>query len=363
MPLIWCSISGHGFGHASQVIPVLTELGILVPRLTVVLRTMVPARIFQQRLRVPFEIEAVEQDIGCIQDGPIHIEVEKTWQAYREFHRHWEQRLADETEAIRRRAPCLVLSDISYLAIEAGAEAGATTVALSSLSWDVVLEGLRGSQEADAALIRHIAAAYGRANVMLRIAPGLAMPAFGRAVDVSPVMDDVTPNRPALREMTGTHEDETLVVMGFGGIALTSVPWQHMEHLDGYRFVVPGSVPSGARRIVSADELPCSFRTIMASADVLMTKPGYASIVEAVAMGTPVIYVRRYNFADESTLVTYLHRYGRGLELSLEHFSHGQWRDALAGSITLPPPPAPPPAPTGHREAARILAKYLQGRD
>ena len=359
MAVIWCSISGHGFGHASQVIPILNELGTLVPYLTVVLRTTVPARIFQQRLRIPFEIEAVEQDVGCIQDGPIHIDVDKTLQAYRNFHRHWDQRLDEETTAIRRRAPCLVLSDISYLAIEAGVEAEVPTVALSSLSWDLVLDGLGESQETDPALIRRITTSYGRAGVMVRLAPGLSMPAFRRIIDVGPIVDDLTSNTPEVRAMTGTGEHERLVVIGFGGIPLTSLPWQQIEHFEGYRFVIPGPVPPRTRRIVTADGLPFSFRTIMAAADVLMTKPGYASIVEAVARGTPVIYVRRYNFADESTLVEYLHRYGRGVELSLEHFSQGAWRDALAQSATLPLPPASPPAPTGHTEAARILEKYL----
>ena len=31
MPLIWCSISGHGYGHAAQVAPVLNALGRLMP--------------------------------------------------------------------------------------------------------------------------------------------------------------------------------------------------------------------------------------------------------------------------------------------------------------------------------------------
>jgi len=361
MALIWCSISGHGFGHASQVIPVLNELDTRVPDLSVVLRTTVPAWIFQQRLRVPFEIEAVEQDIGCIQDGPLHIDVDKTWQAYREFHRHWDQRLTDETEAIRRRAPRLLISDISYLAIEAGADAGVASVALSSLSWDRILDEFSGFQDANPALIRRIADTYGRADLMLRIAPGLAMPAFRHLIDVGPVMESLTPNKPALREIIGVREEEHLVVIGFGGIPVTSLPWQHIERLTGYRFIVPGSVPSYARRIVSADRLPFPFRTIMASTDVLMTKPGYASFVEAVAMGTPVVYVRRYNFADEGILVEYVRRYGRGIELSAAQFSNGPWHDALERAIKLPPPQEPPPAPTGQREAAQVLAKYLAG--
>ena len=53
MPLIWCSISGHGYGHAAQVVPVLNALGRLVPNLSAILRTSVPADFFEPRLDIP----------------------------------------------------------------------------------------------------------------------------------------------------------------------------------------------------------------------------------------------------------------------------------------------------------------------
>ena len=52
MPLIWCAISGHGFGHAAQVVPVLNALGTLVPGITTILRTTVPASFFRDRLAI-----------------------------------------------------------------------------------------------------------------------------------------------------------------------------------------------------------------------------------------------------------------------------------------------------------------------
>ena len=70
MPLIWCSISGHGYGHAAQVAPVLNALGRLVPNLTAILRTTVPAGFFESRLSIPWQLSAAQQDVGCIQDGP-----------------------------------------------------------------------------------------------------------------------------------------------------------------------------------------------------------------------------------------------------------------------------------------------------
>jgi hypothetical protein len=90
-----------------------------------------------------------------------------------------------------------------------------------------------------------------------------------------------------------------------------------------------------------------------------MTKPGYGTLVEAVALQTPLVYVRRYNFADEQPLVDYLHRYGRGIELSLEHFIHGNWQEALQQACLLPLTPGPALPITGASDAATRLAPYF----
>jgi len=101
-----------------------------------------------------------------------------------------------------------------------------------------------------------------------------------------------------------------------------------------------------------------AFGSLLASADLIVTKPGYSTVVKAVAYRTPVVYVRRYNFADEAVLVDYLHSYGLAVELSAGDFTSGLWEDALraAGATTLP---GPRPAPTGATEAADLVMKHL----
>jgi UDP-N-acetylglucosamine:LPS N-acetylglucosamine transferase len=120
-----------------------------------------------------------------------------------------------------------------------------------------------------------------------------------------------------------------------------------------------GPILPGSTKFVSIHSLPYSFKTLMASVDVIMTKPGYGTIVEAVALHQPVVYVQRYNFADEPPLVDYLHRYGRGTELSIGDFSQGRWEPALKQVLTLPQPAFTPPASTGAMQAASILAPYF----
>ena len=358
MPIIWCAISGHGYGHAAQVVPVLNALGALVPGLTTILRTTVPASFFQDRLTIPWELSPTQQDIGCIQNGPLTIDVDATWVAHQQFHETWEARLANEVAAITAASPALVIGDIPYLALEAGFRAQIPTIALASLTWDLVLkEYCDASDHAQLQLTERIRKSYAHADMALRITPAPNIDVFSKIIDIGPITSPAAPERDRLASALNLAPNEKTVLVGFGGIPLTSLPLEHIEQLSGFRFLFDGPIPQGYSRIHSTKTLPFSFKTLLASVDVIMTKPGYGTIVEAVALQQPVLYVRRYNFADEQPLVDYLHRYGRGIELSLDDFTQGRWEAALQQVLTLVNPSSPPP-PTGAAQAATALAAY-----
>ncbi len=360
MLLIWCAISGHGYGHAAQVVPVLNELGNLRPGLKAILRTTVPETFFRDRLTIDWAMSPAEQDIGCVQRGPLHIDVPQTWREHEHFHEQWERKLQEEAQAIRSAKPDLVLSDISYLAIEAGNRTDIPTVALCSLSWDTVLEEFQDPTNPDQKnMLAQIRDSYGKAEVLIRPFPGISMNAFRKVIDVGPIRQTTKPDITSVRKAIRAKPDDTIVLVGFGGIPLESLPLQHLQDLTGYRVIISGPVPPTLKGVSSDVSIPLSFRTILASSDIVMTKPGYSTIVDCVAQGKPVVYVRRYNFADEDSLVTYLHRYGRGVELPLQDFVSCQWQKALDKVRSLPAPHEQAPSTVGAEEAARVLASYL----
>jgi hypothetical protein len=363
MPLIWAAISGHGFGHAAQVVPVLNALARLVPDLRVLLRTTVPAAFFTDRLLPPWEISPVQQDIGCIQNGPLAIDVKQTWHEHARFHRSWEERLQAESAAMKAAAPDVVLADTPYLALAAGQAAAIPTVALASFTWDLVLSEYLAPPSIDRrAILSLIRQAYAQADLALRIAPAPTMDIFPRVIDIGPIAEPAPSAREPLAERLQLAPGERTVLIGFGGIPLTSVPFEQLESLTGYRFLFDGSLPSGSTQFLSTKSLPFSFKTLLASVDVIMTKPGYGTLVEAVASHTPMVYVRRYNFADEQPLVDYLHRYGRGVELSIHDFMQGRWEKALRRALDIPLSSPPPPL-TGATQAAEAIAHYYRNKE
>ena len=340
--------------------PVLNAVGALVPGVTAILRTTVPASFFRDRLTIPWDLQPVQQDIGCVQDGPLKIDINATWEAYQHFHDTWDARLSNEITTMHIASPALIIGDTPYLAIEAGSRAQIPTVALASFTWDLVLnEYCHASDSSHRQLIQHIRESYAKADMALRITPAPRIDAFRNISDIGPIASPASPERDRLASALALAPNERTVLVGFGGIPLTSLPLDQMEQLRHYRFLFDGPVPPGYSRIHSTETLPFSFKTLLASVDIIMTKPGYGTIVEAVALQQPVVYVRRYNFADEPPLVDYLHRYGRGIELSIDDFTQGQWEPALRKVIDLPMPAAPPPPTTGAADAAIILAKLL----
>jgi hypothetical protein len=359
MPTIWSAISGHGYGHAAQVVPVLNALAKLIPNLHAVLRTTVPASFFRDRLTIPWDLQAVQQDVGCIQHGPLEIHVPATWQAHAQFHAEWEQRVEEEAAAIQVAAPAVILADTPYLAASAGNTAGVPVVALANFTWIEALTPFVDPKQPDhEAILETMRHSYRHANLALRIAPGLALADFSNVVDIGPIAETVPSQRVTIRRKLGMREDERLVLLAFGGIPLNTLPWEQMDRIKGYHFIVSSVPIRPSPRIHVASTIAQSFSTLMASVDLVMTKPGYGTIAEAVALGVPVVYVRRYNFADEAPLVEFLHRHGRGYELTLTDFHSGNWEPAF-DAIARTDASIHPPAATGPLDAAHFLTSYF----
>lgn len=360
MPTIWCAISGHGYGHAAQVVPVLNELGKRLPNLKAILRTTVPSNFFRDRLTIAWDHQYVQQDVGCIQKGPLEIDVPATWAAHVQFHAEWKRRLTEEVAAIGAAAPAVILADTPYLAASAGKEAGIPVVALANFTWiDALTPFAEAPQPHHKAILEAMQDSYRHAHLALRVAPGLLLAAFPTVVDIGPIAETRDSHRDEIRNHLGVNESERVVLLAFGGIALNALPWEAMGRLQGYHFIVSSPPSRPSPRIHLASTLRHSFKTLMASVDLVMTKPGYGTIVEAATLGVPVVYVRRYNFADEAPLVDFLHLYGCGHELSLKDFQAGNWQPAL-DAIRCTSASVSPPSPTGASDAARFLMPFLR---
>jgi L-arabinokinase len=67
----------------------------------------------------------------------------------------------------------------------------------------------------------------------------------------------------------------------------------------------------------------------VACADVVITKPGYGIVSEAIAAGTAVLYTRRGDFREQQLLIDGLHRFTRSQEIDNARLRSGDWGESL----------------------------------
>jgi hypothetical protein len=246
------------------------------------------------------------------------------------------------------------------LAISAGKQARIPAILLANLTWSEILRSLDEFAPEHQGMLDFIRSSYAEADMALRIAPGLPLSDIRNVFDIGPIVEAAQSQRDQLRSCLRVTKSEAVVLIAFGGVPLETLPWDQMEQMSGYQFLVDGVPPHTSSRVHSLSALPFSFKTVLASADLLMTKPGYGTTVEAVALGLPVVYVRRHNFADEVPLIEFLHCYGSGRELSGDEFFSGHWGPTLQAVAHAAHGAKRPPLMSGAVEAAKSLLQYFQ---
>ena len=175
VPHVVVALSSHGFGHLAQVAPVLNALRQCLPTLRLTIQTSLSRAILHKRIAGHFTHIPEPADIGMIMVNALEVRVQESFTAYRSWHNHWEQRMAQQKALLTRLAPDLLLANIPYLPLSAAASLGFPAVALCSLHWAAILQGYCSTQP-DWPTLRHtLLDAYNSAAVFLRPAPSMPM--------------------------------------------------------------------------------------------------------------------------------------------------------------------------------------------
>ncbi|MBF0124438.1 MAG: hypothetical protein HQL60_03775 [Magnetococcales bacterium] len=373
MMRVWCAISGHGFGHAGQTAPVLRQLARRRPDLVLHLTTAVPAELLRIRLDSPFTLDPGSRDVGVQQKDALTMDLSATLAALHALHDHWEARLAAEQQLMRRWRPDLVLANIPYLTLAAAQALAIPTVALASISWDVILErsclpSLQQDSEEQKTFMTWLATmrdAYRRVDLALLPEPALPGMPFERTQRIPPITTLGSGQPQLLRRDMGWQPDDPrpVLLVTLGGIAASTLPLATLVAerralwLVDYEAAALPVVDHVAplRRI----RQQWSFPDIIASVDGVVSKPGYGLSVDCVMHQKPLLYVRRGWFPDEEPICHWLSRYGRVHELSVEQFATGYWLAPLQQLLQQDATALPRPRLDGAEVACEALLGLL----
>jgi L-arabinokinase len=361
-------ISGHGFGHAARQIALINCLLSINPGVRIQIRTAVPRWLFDFALRGPFLFESFECDTGAVQRDSLHLDEDETVRRAAAFHATLDERADREAERLRSDSTTLVVGDIPPLAFEAAYRAGVPSIAISNFTWDWIYRGYPEQVDRHPDLMTAIARAYRRASLALRLPMYGGFEVFGPIVkDIAFIARKSSRDPAETRAGLGLPLDKPVVLLSFGGHGSHDQALAPVDLDDTYAVVATTRAEARGRpagdRMLELDELEMYHRgyryeDLVAAADVVITKPGYGIVSEAIANGTAILYTTRGRFIEYDVLTAAMPAVLRCRFIGQDDLLSGRWRQHL-DRLLAQSEPGERPATNGAEQAAKILLDYL----
>ncbi|GAB6043200.1 glycosyltransferase family protein [Endothiovibrio diazotrophicus] len=346
------AISGHGYGHMAQLLPILQRIHHHHPEVRITLRTPLPRRLLAEHLGFPFDYGEAQLDLGLAMVDAVEVAVEASWREHLAFHRDWEARLAAEVAWLRAQRVDRVLADVPYLTLAAAKRAGIGALALCSLNWADLFEHYCGDRPAAAEIVGTMREAYASAEWFLQPQPSMPMAWLPNRRAIAPLARLGRNRRAEIDVKLGLGGGERLVPVALGGIP-TRLPVERWPGVKGVHYLVPPEWGVARADIHPWDRLDLPFIDLLCSSDALIAKPGYGTFAEAACNGVPLLYLPRGDWPEEPHLVAWLEAHGRARPITREVLEEGALEAPLAALFDLPA--GVRPTADGARECVEIL--------
>jgi L-arabinokinase len=361
-------VSGHGFGHASRAAAVIHALLRARPDAHVVVKTAAPAALFTGALGPRCEVVQLQCDAGMAQIDSLHIDTAETIRRARAFQQQFPALADAEAAYLRATGARVTVGDVPPLAVAAAHVAGVPSVAIGNFTWDWIYEGCR--HERARALAEDIRRVYRDATLALRLPMWGGFAGLGGVIrDIPFIARESTRQRDEVRRALGlppADRGRPLVLMAFGGHGIAGLNTRALGRLHDY--VIATTDASAPNDSTSRDsgllhisqqlmrDNALDFLDLVRAADVVVTKPGYSIISEAIANNTALLYTSRADFVEYDVLANEMPRYLRVELIAQDALLNGDWNAALRRLLSKPAP-AERPALNGAEVAAEeILA-------
>jgi L-arabinokinase len=338
-------VSGHGFGHATRTAEVLRKIRELAPEWPITIVSSAPEALFRRAIAGGFIHRFVECDVGLVQKDALTIDEAATAQRCRAFAADFAELVDYEWRWLRHSGARVVVGDIPPVAFQIAHEAGLPSVALANFSWDWIYRHYQRRQPALREAAEHASALYQRASLLLRLPFSGELSAFPYQESVPLVAREPRVAKPEARRRLGLRSG-TAILLSFGGLGLPGFDPQVLAGYRSFQFLMTGKPVAAPPNVLwltpeALDGAGLGYEDVVGAADVVVTKPGYGIVSDAIGARTPVVYTERGDFPEYPILVREMPRFLACAHVSNDDLMAGRLSEALRGALALEMPAAP----------------------
>ena len=343
--MIVAYVSGHGFGHATRTAEVLRRVREMAPEWPITIVSSAPEILFRKAISGGFIHRFVECDAGLVQKDALTIDEAQSAERCKAFDDGFAELVDHEWRWLRHSGAKVVLGDIPPLAFQVAHEAGIPAIGLANFSWDWIYRHFARRQPALREAAKRATASYQRATLLLRLPFAGELSAFPQMQDIPLVARKPRVARADARRVLGLHS-QTAVLLSFGGLGLAGFDPRVLAPLPAFRFLMTGEPVAAPPNVdwlttEALDAAGLGYQDVVGAADVVVTKPGYGIVSDAIGARTPLIYTERGDFPEYPILVREMPQYLPCVHISNDELRAGHLANALRDVLGLEMPSAP----------------------
>lgn len=332
-------ITAHGYGHGARACDILSAYLKLPNRPRLVIVTDLPEDFL--RVRLPAEGWVLRRgafDVGMVQRDSVRVDVPATLER---VERLLAQRpaLIDQEKRFLASGAGLVAGDIPAIPFEAAADLGVPTVALGNFGWDWIYSAFSERDARWPRVADQFRQAYSRVDLLLRMPFSESMDAFTKQEPIPVVASAGRSDRARLARLTGADEGRLWVLLSFTTLELSAGALERLSRLVDFEFFTVPPLGWDLPNFRSADTAKFRFSDLVATVDVVLSKPGFGILSDTVANDKPLVYVERQDFLEYPLLERAIHRYLRHQHLPVQSLYEGRVGSTLLEAVRAPAPP------------------------
>jgi hypothetical protein len=337
-------ITSHGFGHATRTAEVLRVLRERERGIPITVVTTVPERIFAA---IPGGVALRKKaiDFGLAQRDALNIDEPETVRRWLAYAAGWDALVAGEASWLRAAGARLVLGDIPPAAFAAAHAASIPAIALGNFSWDWIYAHIGRREPVLQAAALTCAAAQAQAGLLLQLPFAGDMTSFPFRERIPLVARRSLIGKDGARRRLGLGASQIVVLLSFGGIGFADLRPEVLSHETAFHFLLEATaeVPANATALSDQIRAACGlqYEDVVAAADVVVTRPGYGIISDAIGAGVRVLYTDRGDFPEYPIMVAEMPRYLACRHIERSELLAGRLGAPIQALLSQPVPPHP----------------------
>ncbi|MDG3086062.1 hypothetical protein P7F88_08115 [Vibrio hannami] len=337
------SITAHGFGHGAISCSVINQFINKIPDCRITVLSKLPSSYLQDRIVREFTHISEGHDFGMMMHSPIEVDVSASHDKYMHLLEDWDSCVEREKQCLAEIKPDLLISNISPISLTAAMQLGIKTASVAPFNWAQIYQAysLDEQNPSTQKLHQKMCDVYQRVDFVFKPLPSVP-DNNNDEINIASIASH--PVKPAAELISANQlDDKKQILFALGGIPMP-IELPQLPELEGWHWLVDQKTPENRTDMRHIADLSLSFLQLLASSDVIITKPGYGSYCEIAALAkhkqVRVLSLVRPDWPETPYLNAFLRARVPFMEIELADLEGDKLTELIDELLQLPYPEA-----------------------